>query len=146
MSSLIEGYETKEFSLPNKMDETPKGDKYLPGREGTEELVSGYTVADYRNDREAGEAIRAVNAQMTAVSPLTDPNAPSTVQALYQQCQLTLATIKDLNYMAKLINETNTAYATAVSQVGTTVVTPDAGVVTNDAAGETVITDGVTGN
>ena len=126
MSSLIEGYETKEFSLPNKMAETPSGDKYLPGREATEELVSGYTVANYRADRETGEAIRAVNGQMTSVSPLTDPNAAATVAALYQQCQGALATIKDLNYMAKLINETNTAYATAVSQTGTIVPTvPD---------------------
>ncbi len=124
MSSLISGYEAKEFSLPNKMPETPSGDKYLPGREDTEELVSGYTVANYRADRETGEAIRAVNGQMTSVSPLTDPNAPATVAALYQQCQGALATIKDLNYMAKLINETNAAYATAVSQTGVVVQTP----------------------
>ena len=148
MSSLIEGYEAKSFSLPNKMSDTPTGEKYLPGREATEELVSGYTVADYRADRETGEAIRAVNSQMTAVSPLTDPNAASTVATLYAQCQASLAGIKDLNYMAKLINETNAAYATAVSQTGTVVTTPDSSTVTTDNTGTTDTTlpvDGMQG-
>ena len=38
-------------------------DKYLPGREDSEELSSGYSVYDYRKDRVIGEDVDTIIAQ-----------------------------------------------------------------------------------
>ncbi len=129
MLSLTDGYEAKSFELPGAMKENGYSEKYLPGREGTEELISGYTVANYRQDRETGEAIRAWNAQLSAAVDA------GTLTSIKLECDRLLNTLVDKTYAAMLLSETNTAYATGYANIAALTVpavTPD-------------ITGGVTG-
>ncbi|SKB72645.1 Membrane carboxypeptidase (penicillin-binding protein) [Lachnospiraceae bacterium] len=118
MSALIEGEPTATFHLPNKMEElSANAEKYLPGRDASEELYAGYTVGDYRNDHNTGDAISAVLAQMGALSRLTDPNYDADIAALYSQCAASLTGVKDAEYAAQLQSDMNTAYAVAAAKM-----------------------------
>lgn len=135
MLSLISGYEAKEFVLPSVMSGSGNStEKYLPGRDASEELSPGYTVGDYRNDRLIGENVEAAIAQMGAASPLTDVNYANTINTLYQNCLAVMTGIKDPSYLVSLQESLNTAYATAAAQ--TSVVTAPAA--TDPAAAGTI--------
>ena len=118
MSALIDGESTASFYLPDKMEEaSSNAEKYLPGRDASEELYAGYTVGDYRNDHNIGDAVSAVLAQMGALSRLTDPNYDADIAALYSQCAASIAGVKDASYAAELQSQINTAYAVAAAKV-----------------------------
>ena len=128
MLALTEGYDAKSFELPAKMKENSYTEKYLPGKESDEVLVSetGYTVANYRQDRENAEAIRAWNAQMSVA---TDAG---TLNSIKLECDRLLNSIVDKSYAAILLSETNTAYAAGYTNVAALL---NPGITQNDAAG-----------
>lgn len=117
MLAATDGLEAKSFSLPDKMDEDQKdGEKYLPGRDASEELYAGYTVGDYRTDHNTGDAIAAVEAAMQTLAPATDANFNTDITNSYNQCLAAIATVKDQQYSAQLLADLNNVYALCASK------------------------------
>lgn len=85
---------------------------YLPDRDDSEMLSSGYSVADYRNDRVIGESVdKAIN-EMIAIDK-NSADALNKVNAKRAEAQ----TIIDSIYSTKYTNEKQAALDTAYNQV-----------------------------
>ena len=112
MLAATDGLEAKSFSLPDKMEENQKaGEKYLPGRDASEELYAGYTVGDYRQDHNTGDAIAVVEAAMQTLNPAADVNFNTNLTNSYNQCLAAIATVKDQTYSTQLLSDLNNIYA-----------------------------------
>lgn len=75
-------------------------DSYLPGRDDSEVLSSGYTVGDYRNDRVIGEQIQSLVSRMVELD-MSDINSGEKLDQLKAQADSLISTI----YSRKYTNE-----------------------------------------
>lgn len=108
---VVEEFEkTGEFrEYEDELSEEAMDEKYLPGRLPDEELSSGYTVGDYREDRVKGEQIPVIIGQMNALDR-TSPQFVEQLNALYAQGQQVISTIYSRKYTAELKGQLDTAY------------------------------------
>ena len=125
MLAATDGLDARSFSLPDKMEEYPSGlEKYLPGRDDSEVLYTGYTVGDYRTDRTVGESIAAAEAAMQLLDPSTDPNFNTDLTNYYNQCMAAITTIKDQPYATSELTDLNNVYALCATKTAVPSVTP----------------------
>ncbi len=105
MQYLLDAYGYESGSFQN-MDggsdsDAYAGEEFLPGRADDEVLSEGYTVADYRRDREVGKQIQAVIGQMNALDPGAG-DYQSRKDALYGQAQALIGTIYSRKYTQEM--------------------------------------------
>lgn len=81
-------------------------EKYMPGRDDSEELSTGYTVYDFRKDRVIGESVDIIINQLNSI----DISDQATVQELYNQgCEI-INTIYSVRYTHEKQNQLDEAY------------------------------------
>ena len=125
MLKLIEGKEIiKAFDTvepePGEIDtEQLSREEYLPGRSDDEVLSEGYTVGDYRNDREIGQGLDIVIAGMQSLDT-SDPGFTTRLQSYYSQGQDIINQIYSRKYTAELQGKLDAAYNEAMSKAGFT--------------------------
>lgn len=117
MLAATEGLEAAAFERNNEdvsYAESLKGTSYydyLPGREDSEVLSSGYTVADYRTDRVTGEGVTEIIQKMSSISGVTPE-----LQQLYADGCLIIESIYSVSYTAELQEALDTAYVEATNR------------------------------
>ncbi len=106
------GYETGSFEKADGTDSDPgayANEEFLPGRADDEVLSEGYTVADYRRDREIGKQIQSVIAQMNGLDPgAGDYQAQK--DELYRQGQAQIESIYSRKYTQEMQQALDGAY------------------------------------
>ena len=106
MLYMIKDLEAASFTDTTVLDSfgTSQGatgyDSYLPGRDDSEVLSSGYTVGDYRNDRVIGEQIQSLVSRMVELD-MSDINSGEKLDQLKAQADSLISTI----YSRKYTNE-----------------------------------------
>ena len=127
MLNLIADKETKSFEKSEFYEEKPivyhgnatiilpesAYDKYMQGRDDSEEIVEGYTVYDYRVDRTIGESVFAVINQINALDK-TSPTFEQDIATLYSNGTSTIATIYSRSYAEEITLQLNNAYITKI--------------------------------
>lgn len=117
MLAATEGLEAAAFERNNEdvsYAESLKGTSYydyLPGREDSEVLSSGYTVADYRTDRVTGEGVTEIIQKMSSISGVTPE-----LQQLYADGCLIIESIYSVSYTAELQAALDAAYVEAANR------------------------------
>ena len=117
MLAATEGLEAAAFERNNEdvsYAESLKGTSYydyLPGREDSEVLSSGYTVADYRADRVTGEGVTEIIQKMSSISGVTPE-----LQQLYADGCLIIESIYSVSYTAELQATLDAAYVEAANR------------------------------
>jgi hypothetical protein len=117
MLALIDGKSTAKFKLSvikktkkEKEKQTENDNEtYLPGRDDSEVLSTGYTVADYRNDRVIGESIYAVIDKINALDE-TSVTFNIDLRTLYNEGQGYVDTIYSQKYTAEMQANLDAAY------------------------------------
>lgn len=84
-------------------------DDYLPGRDDSEELSSGYTVYDYRSDRVIGESVQAVIDQMYGLDA-SAADYSERLNQLYNYGANIIETIYSINYTNEMTGKLDSAY------------------------------------
>lgn len=106
MLYMIKDLEAASFTDTTVLDSFGSGqgatgyDSYLPGRDDSEVLSSGYTVGDYRNDRVIGEQIQSLVSRMVELD-MSDINSREKLDQLKAQADSLISTI----YSRKYTNE-----------------------------------------
>lgn len=106
------GYETGSFEKADGTKSDPgayANEEFLPGRADDEVLSDGYTVADYRRDREIGKQIQSVIDQMNALDPGAE-DYQSRKDGLYQQGCAQIGTIYSRKYTQEMQQALDGAY------------------------------------
>lgn len=110
MLALLEEYEYTQGGFYQDEISSGDGEEFLPGRSDNEELSSGYTVGDYRADREVGKSINAIVQQMNALDR-SAPDFQSQKDALYQQGCGLVNTIYSTKYTTEMQQTLDSANA-----------------------------------
>lgn len=84
---------------------------YLPGRDDSEVLSSGYTVGDYRNDRVIGEGVTEIIQKMTMMS-----GDSVLLQEMYQEGCLIIDNIYSASYTNEMQTQLDTAFQNAINR------------------------------
>lgn len=102
-----ESYYDEEFT---PSDEIPQSayELYLPGRDDSEVLSSGYTVADYRSDRVIGESVTDV------ISQMYNTNDKQRIQELYDYGCSIVDTIYSRKYTSEMQGKLDSAYRSCI--------------------------------
>lgn len=119
MLSVTDGLEEKEFER-NEDDDSYKDSKnkketssgyysYLEGRDDSEVLSDGYTVADYRNDRVIGEDIQDVIDSINNLD-MSISGAKDQLEQLYSKGQSLVDTIYSVKYTSEMRSALDSAY------------------------------------
>lgn len=108
---VIEEFEKSEWvdTYDGDFSEDALNEKYLPGRSPDEELSSGYTVADYREDRVKGEQLPGIINQINSL----DRNSEQFAELLnnyYSQGQQVINSVYSRKYKAELTGQLDAAY------------------------------------
>jgi len=100
----------ESYISPNVIPITETGYySYLPGRDDTEILSEGYTVANYRTDRVIGESVYSIIGRLNELDMTNTANI-QTVEVLYAEgCQI-IQTIYSNNYIAEMQAKLDKAY------------------------------------
>lgn len=89
---------------------------YLPGRDDSEMLSSGYSVADYRNDRVIGEDVDRAILEMTKIDR-NAVNALALVELKRQEAQTIVDSIYSQKYTAEKQAALDVAYNQVVAEI-----------------------------
>lgn len=87
-----------------------ENEEFLPGRADDEVLSDGYTVADYRRDREVGKQIQAVIDQLRTLDPGAE-DYQSRKETLYQQGCAQVGNIYSRKYTQEMQQALDGAYS-----------------------------------
>ena len=116
MISLIDGLEITKFenaeydsSQGSDVEHTEGYYSYLEGRDDNEVLSSGYTVADYRNDRVIGEGVTDIINQINALD-MSSADAHEKLTKLYNQGCGVIDTIYSRKYTNEMQGKLDSAY------------------------------------
>lgn len=117
---VIEDFEKSEEYYEvtvNRSDDIPESayDKYLPGRDDSEELAEGYTVYDYREDRVKGDGLEPVINSINSLD-ISDPDYSSKLQQLYSSGLSVVNSIYSQKYKAELQGRLDEAYNNKLGQ------------------------------
>lgn len=94
-------------------------EQFLPGRSDDEVLSDGYTVGDYRNDREIGQGLNPIISSMQSLD-VNDASFTTKLQSLYSQGQNIISQIYSRKYTAELQGNLDSAYNAAMERAGFT--------------------------
>lgn len=117
MLSVTDGLEAKEFER-NETDEsyvssskkaTQGYSSYLEGRDDSEMLSDGYSVADYRNDRVIGEDVQKVINSINNLD-MSISGASDQLEQLYLKGKNIIETIYSQNYTNEMTEKLDSAY------------------------------------
>ena len=117
MLSVTDGLEAKEFER-NETDEsyvssskkaTQGYSSYLEGRDDSEMLSDGYSVADYRNDRVIGEDVQKVINSINNID-MSISGASDQLEQLYLKGKNIIETIYSQNYTNEMTEKLDSAY------------------------------------
>lgn len=115
MLYMIDGLDEKKFERAEysdfDMDMIERGEgyySYLPGRDDSEVLSDGYTVANYREDRVVGESIYALIEQINALD--MSVNGALLEEYYSQACQIIKDGIYSRKYTAEMQGYLDSAY------------------------------------
>lgn len=118
MLYMIDGLDTAKLEKDtssnisnNEKDEEHNGGyySYLEGRDDSEVLSDGYTVADYRSDRVIGEDVYAIIKKMKALDK-NSSTFSSDLEGLYYEGQQYVDSIYSRNYTAEMQGKLDEAY------------------------------------
>lgn len=117
MLSVTEGLEEAEFERADYSDEENSEVisaesgyySYLEGRDDSELLSDGYTVADYRNDRVIGESVQQVISSINSLD-MSIAGASDQLDELYNKGLNIIDTIYSVNYTNEMTDALNSAY------------------------------------
>lgn len=101
------------------MQEMLDREQFLPGRSDDEVLSSGYTVGDYRNDREIGQGLNPIISSMQALD-INDASFTTKLQSLYTQGQNIISQVYSRKYTTELQGNLDSAYNAAMQRAGFT--------------------------
>ena len=101
------------------MQEMLDREQFLPGRSDDEVLSDGYTVGDYRNDREIGQGLNPIISSMQSLD-VNDSSFTTKLQSLYTQGQNIVNQIYSRKYTAELQGNLDNAYNAAMQRAGFT--------------------------
>lgn len=101
------------------MQEMLDREQFLPGRSDDEVLSSGYTVGDYRNDREIGQGLNPIISSMQALD-VNDASFTTKLQSLYTQGQNIISQVYSRKYTTELQGNLDSAYNAAMQRAGFT--------------------------
>lgn len=107
-----------ESELSNMQEELDR-EEFLPGRSDDEVLSEGYTVGDYRNDREIGQGLNAIISSIQSLDT-NDSSFTTKLQSLYSQGQSIISQIYSRKYTAELQGNLDSAYNAAMERAGLT--------------------------
>ena len=118
MLYMIDGLDTAKLEKDtssnisdDEKDEEHNGGyySYLEGRDDSEVLSDGYTVADYRSDRVIGEDVYAIIKKMKALDK-NSSTFSSDLEGLYYEGQQYVDSIYSRNYTAEMQGKLDEAY------------------------------------
>lgn len=108
---LTEFDKSTEYESLDTDEELPQSayELYLPGRDDSEVLSDGYTVADYRNDRVIGEQIDPIISKMYNLDKSSSTYVTDMNTLYYEGCSI-IETVYSRKYTAELQNKLDTAF------------------------------------
>lgn len=116
MLSVTEGLEEAKFERDlddksyDKESHLSGYYSYLEGRDDSEVLSEGYTVADYRNDRVIGESVYIIIDQINDLN-MSEAGADAELERLYNQGLAIIDTIYSRKYTAEMTGYLSQAYS-----------------------------------
>lgn len=90
--------------------------EYLPGRDDTEVLSSGYTVGDYRNDRLIGEDVDRAIKEMQSINRASE-NSLAQIEAKRAEAQSIIESIYSQKFTAEKQGHLDAAYNQIINEI-----------------------------
>lgn len=105
-----------EYTEEDKLEMPASYYEYLPGRDDSEMLSSGYSVADYRNDRVIGEDVDRVINEILSLNR-ADANFITLLEIKKAEAQSIIDSIYSQKYTAEKQGQLDTLYNQIMSEI-----------------------------